>query len=85
MKQLSPSQIRAAYGKVFTALRVIDGCSEVRFYGVFPSGNVGVKRSTDPECFGPITVSVVQAEPLFAAIERRFNSRGFTNIHAVIS
>lgn len=81
MTHLSPAQINAAHGRVFTAPRVIDGCSDVRFCGVFPSGNVGVKRPTDPECFGPITVSAAQAEPLLAAIGQRFNARGFTAVH----
>lgn len=67
MKQ---DQLDAAYGKVFEAPRVINGSSKVRFMGVWPSGNVAVKRVTDPDSFGPITVSPETAMPLMQAIER---------------
>ena len=85
MTHLSPAQINVAFGKVFVAPRVIDGCSKVRFCGVFPSGNVGVKRPTDPESFGPIAISPAQAEPLLAAIGRRFTARGFRAVASLDS
>lgn len=65
-------QIDAAYGKVFDAPGVINGSGKVRFMGVWPTGNVAVKRSSDPESFGPLTVSPQKARPLIQAIERLY-------------
>lgn len=42
------SQLDAAWGKVFEAPGVINGSARVRFMGVWPSGNVAVKRGGDP-------------------------------------
>ena len=79
MTHLSPAQISAAKGLSFEALRVLDGSPRVRFCDIYPSGNVGVKRETDPETHGPVTVTAAQAEPLLEAIARRFNRRGHRN------
>lgn len=69
MKQ---DQLNAAFGKVFDAPSVINGSSKVRLMGVWPSGNVAVKRESDPDSFGPITVSPETALPLMRAIERSY-------------
>lgn len=79
LTRVSQAQINAAFGKTFEAPRVLDGCSRVRFWGIYPSGNVGVKRETDPVTHGPVTVSCDQAAPLLEAISHRFNRRGQRN------
>jgi len=66
------AQALAAYGKVFDAPGVINGSARVRFMGVWPTGNIAVKRETDPECFGVLTVSPEQAQTLLLAIMRRY-------------
>lgn len=64
--------LKAAYGKVFDAHGVIPGTSRVRFLGIWPTGNVAVKRADDPDSFGPLTVSPDKARTLIQAIERTF-------------
>ena len=54
---MKKSQLDAAWGKVFEAPGVINGSARVRFMGVWPSGNVAVKRGGDPDGFGPLTVT----------------------------
>ncbi len=49
------AQLDAAWGKVFEAPGVINGSAKVRFMGIWPSGNVAVKRGSDPDSFGPLT------------------------------
>lgn len=66
------NQAQAAYGKVFDAPGVINGSAEVRFMGVWPTGNIAVKRAADPDCFGVLTVSPERAQPLILAIMRRY-------------
>ncbi|ADP20069.1 MULTISPECIES: hypothetical protein [Achromobacter] len=73
---LTQAQIAAATGKIFEVPRVINGCARVQFVGIWPTGNVAVKRASDPEMFGPLTVSSEVAAPLMEAIQRRFNRRG---------
>lgn len=65
-------QQNKAYGNVFNVPGVINGCSRVRFMGVWSTGNVGVKRADDPDTFGPLTVSPEKAKPLMQAIEQRY-------------
>lgn len=77
MTHLSPAQIYVATGKTFEAPGVLNGCSRVRFCGIYPSGNVGVKREADPESFGAVAVSAAKAAPLLEAIARRFTVRGY--------
>jgi len=77
MVHLSPAQIASAFGKTFTVPGVLNGSAEVSFWGIYPSGNVGVKRGRDPDHFGPVTVPAEQAEPLLKAIAARFNRRGY--------
>ena len=71
MKQ---DQMNAAYGKVFEAPGVINGSGRIRFMGVWPTGNVAVKRESDPDSFGPVTVSAEKALPLMQAIERQYTT-----------
>lgn len=61
--------IDTAHGKVFDAPGVINGSTKVRFMGIWPSGNVAVKRAEDPDSFGPLTVSPEKAKPLLDAIK----------------
>ena len=70
--QLRKAQIQSAHGMVFDVPGVINGSARVRFMGVWPSGNVAVKKATDPESFGPLTVAPQKAKPLLEAIDRRF-------------
>ena len=63
-----------AWGQVFEAPGVINGSARVRFIGVWPSGNVAVKRAEDPDSFGPLTVSQQRAQPLLKAIAVRYGS-----------
>lgn len=76
MSHLSPAQCGAAYGQCFDVPGVLAGTARVKFCGVFPSGNVGIKRAADPDAFGPLAIDAAQAEPLFAAIRQRFDARG---------
>lgn len=69
------AQLSAAYGKVFDAPGVINGSAKVRFMGVWPTGNVAVKRAADPDSFGPLTVSPEKAQPLMQAIAERFPAK----------
>lgn len=69
------AQLNAAHGMVFDVPGVVNGSSNVRFLGVWPSGNVAVKRQSDPESFGPLTVSPEKAAPLMDAIARRFPNK----------
>ena len=83
MTKLSPAQQRAAYGRSFKAPGVINGCGELVFAGIWPTGNVAVKKlSDDARGMGPLTVTSAQAEPLLAAIRHKFNSRGSLRIDA---
>lgn len=69
---LKQEQLNAAIGKVFDVPGVINGSARVRFMGIWPTGNVAVKRESDPDCFGPLTVSPDKARPLMQAIERSY-------------
>ena len=72
---MQQAQLAKAYGKVFDAPGVVNGSARVRFVGVWPTGNIGVKRETDPDTFGPLTVSPEKAKPLMQAIERRYPAK----------
>ena len=73
---MNNAQINAACGKVFEAPGVLNGTMWVRFMGVYPTGNIGVKRASDCESFGAITVTPEKAAPLIATIEQKFDVRG---------
>lgn len=47
------AQLDAAWGEVFEVPGIINGSAGVRFMGIWPSGNVAVKRASDPAGFGP--------------------------------
>jgi hypothetical protein len=74
--RLTQAQINAAYGKTFEVFGVLNGCGKVRFLGIAPSGNVMVKRATDPELFGVLTISPGAAQRLFQAIEVKYDKAG---------
>jgi hypothetical protein len=69
------AQLAKAYGEVFDVPGVVNGSARVRFVGVWPTGNVGVKRETDPDTFGALTVSPEKAQPLMQAIDRRYPAK----------
>ena len=52
---MQQAHMAKAYGKVFDPPGVIN---------VWPTGNVGVKRETDPDIFCALTVSPENAQPL---------------------
>lgn len=74
--RLTQAQINAAYGKTFEVFGVLNACGKVQFLGVAPSGNVMVKRATDPESFGVRTISPGMAQRLFQAIEAKYDKAG---------
>ena len=83
MTKLSPAQQRVAHGRIFKAPGVIQGCSELVFAGIWPTGNVALNKiGDDARGMGPLTVSAAQAEPLLAAICHKFNARGSRRIDA---
>ncbi len=69
---MNQTLINEAHGKVFHVPGVINGCAKVRFMGIWPSGNVAVKRAADPDSFGPLTVSPEKAKPLLDTIEASY-------------
>lgn len=69
------TQLNAAHGKVFDVPGVINGSARVRFMGIWPTGNVAVKREADPESFGPLTVPPAKAQPLMRAIEHSYPAK----------
>lgn len=72
---MQQTQLDKAFGEVFDAPGVINGSSRVRFVGVWPTGNIGVKREVDPDSFGPLTVPPEKAQSLMQAIERRYPAK----------
>lgn len=65
----------SAYGEVFEAYRVIPDTGWVRFMGIAVTGNVLVKRATDPDSFGAFCVPPEKAKELFRVIKARYGPR----------